>query len=43
MVLSTFLNILFIPVLYVVIETARERALGGAAHRGEVAGEPVTE
>jgi hydrophobic/amphiphilic exporter-1 (mainly G- bacteria), HAE1 family len=43
MVLSTFLNILFIPVLYVVIETVRERALGGAAHRGEVAGEPVTE
>jgi HAE1 family hydrophobic/amphiphilic exporter-1 len=43
MVVSTFLNILFIPVLYVVIETVRERALGGVAHRGEVAGEPVTE
>jgi HAE1 family hydrophobic/amphiphilic exporter-1 len=43
MVLSTFLNIMFIPVLYVVIETLRERALGGVAHRGEVAGAPVTE
>jgi hydrophobic/amphiphilic exporter-1 (mainly G- bacteria), HAE1 family len=33
MVLSTFLNIVFIPVLYVVIETMRER-LGGTGHRG---------
>jgi HAE1 family hydrophobic/amphiphilic exporter-1 len=29
MVVSTFLNIVFIPVLYVVIETLRER-VGGA-------------
>jgi hypothetical protein len=28
MVLSTFLNIVFIPVLYVVIETLRERFTG---------------
>ena len=31
MLLSTFLNILFIPVLYVVIETLRERVSGGPA------------
>jgi HAE1 family hydrophobic/amphiphilic exporter-1 len=36
MVLSTFLNLIFIPVLYVVIETIRER-FTGAAHRGGVA------
>jgi hypothetical protein len=28
MVVSTFLNVVFIPVLYVVIETLRERASG---------------
>jgi hydrophobic/amphiphilic exporter-1 (mainly G- bacteria), HAE1 family len=28
MLLSTFLNIIFIPVLYVVIETLRERVTG---------------
>jgi hypothetical protein len=28
MFLSTFLNIIFIPVLYVVIETVRERVTG---------------
>jgi HAE1 family hydrophobic/amphiphilic exporter-1 len=33
MVLSTFLNIIFIPVLYVVIETIRER-FTGVSHRG---------
>ncbi|HEX5473823.1 MAG TPA: multidrug efflux RND transporter permease subunit [Vicinamibacterales bacterium] len=33
MVVSTFLNIVFIPVLYVVIETMRER-IGGVTHRG---------
>jgi HAE1 family hydrophobic/amphiphilic exporter-1 len=33
MVLSTFLNIIFIPVLYVVIETIRER-FTGVPHRG---------
>ena len=32
MVVSTFLNIVFIPVLYVVIETIRER-VGGVSHR----------
>jgi HAE1 family hydrophobic/amphiphilic exporter-1 len=32
MVVSTFLNIIFIPVLYVVIETLRERFIG-APHR----------
>ena len=31
MLVSTFLNIVFIPVLYVVIETVRERALGAPA------------
>ena len=31
MLLSTFLNILFIPVLYVVIETLRERVTGAPA------------
>jgi len=31
MVLSTFLNIVFIPILYVVIETLRERATGAPA------------
>ena len=31
MVLSTFLNVVFIPVLYVVVETIRERFSGGAA------------
>src|SRR5215212_7617051 len=31
MLLSTFLNIIFIPVLYVVIETLRERVTGGPA------------
>jgi hydrophobic/amphiphilic exporter-1 (mainly G- bacteria), HAE1 family len=34
MVLSTFLNVIFIPVLYVVIENVRERFTGGATHRG---------
>jgi HAE1 family hydrophobic/amphiphilic exporter-1 len=33
MVVSTFLNIIFIPVLYVVIETIRER-FSGVSHRG---------
>ena len=33
MVLSTFLNVIFIPVLYVVIETVRER-FTGVTHRG---------
>jgi HAE1 family hydrophobic/amphiphilic exporter-1 len=32
MILSTFLNIVFIPVLYVVIETLRER-FTGTPHR----------
>jgi HAE1 family hydrophobic/amphiphilic exporter-1 len=32
MVVSTFLNIVFIPVLYVVVETLRER-IGGVGHR----------
>jgi len=32
MVLSTFLNLIFIPVLYVVIEAVRE-AFTGAPHR----------
>jgi HAE1 family hydrophobic/amphiphilic exporter-1 len=36
MVLSTFLNLIFIPVLYVVIETIRER-FTGASHRGREA------
>ena len=31
MVLSTFLNIVFIPVLYVVIETVREGVTGAPA------------
>ena len=31
MLLSTFLNILFIPVLYVVVETLRERVTGAPA------------
>jgi len=31
MILSTFLNIVFIPVLYVVIETLRERFAGAPA------------
>ena len=31
MLVSTFLNIVFIPVLYVVIETVRERAVGAPA------------
>ncbi|HEY3885204.1 MAG TPA: efflux RND transporter permease subunit, partial [Vicinamibacterales bacterium] len=34
MVLSTFLNIVFIPVLYVTIESLRERFVG-TTHRGE--------
>jgi hydrophobic/amphiphilic exporter-1 (mainly G- bacteria), HAE1 family len=34
MVLSTFLNIIFIPVLYVVIETIRERTSGGSLQTG---------
>ena len=34
MLLSTFLNILFIPVLYVVIETLRERVTGAPAVAG---------
>jgi HAE1 family hydrophobic/amphiphilic exporter-1 len=34
MLLSTFLNIIFIPVLYVVIETARERVTGAPAVPG---------
>ncbi|HTM25881.1 MAG TPA: multidrug efflux RND transporter permease subunit [Vicinamibacterales bacterium] len=33
MVVSTFLNIIFIPVLYVVVETVRERFIG-VTHRG---------
>ncbi len=33
MVVSTFLNVIFIPVLYVVIETLRER-FTGVSHRG---------
>jgi len=32
MILSTFLNIVFIPILYVVIETLRERFTGAPAH-----------
>jgi len=36
MILSTFLNIVFIPVLYVVIETLRER-FTGAPHAPETA------
>jgi hydrophobic/amphiphilic exporter-1 (mainly G- bacteria), HAE1 family len=35
MVLSTFLNIIFIPVLYVVVETLRERVTGAPAPSGE--------
>jgi len=35
MVLSTFLNIIFIPVLYVVVETLRERVTGAPAPAGE--------
>jgi hypothetical protein len=31
MILSTFLNVVFIPVLYVVIETLRERVSGAPA------------
>jgi hypothetical protein len=31
MLLSTFLNTIFIPVLYVVIETLRERVTGAPA------------
>jgi HAE1 family hydrophobic/amphiphilic exporter-1 len=31
MILSTFLNVVFIPVLYVVIETIRERVSGAPA------------
>jgi len=34
MVVSTFLNIIFIPVLYVVIEAIRERVTGVVTHRG---------
>jgi hypothetical protein len=39
MFLSTFLNIIFIPVLYVVIETVRERVTGAPVSSGAVAGE----
>ena len=31
MLVSTFLNLVFIPVLYVVIETLRERVTGAPA------------
>jgi HAE1 family hydrophobic/amphiphilic exporter-1 len=32
MILSTFLNVVFIPVLYVVVETVRERVSGNPNH-----------
>jgi HAE1 family hydrophobic/amphiphilic exporter-1 len=35
MFLSTFLNVVFIPVLYVVIETFRERFTGGSTVTGD--------
>ena len=35
MIVSTFLNIVFIPVLYVVVETIRERFTGGHAVTAE--------
>jgi hydrophobic/amphiphilic exporter-1 (mainly G- bacteria), HAE1 family len=41
MFLSTFLNIIFIPVLYVVIETIRERVTGAPAITGDTAATPA--
>jgi HAE1 family hydrophobic/amphiphilic exporter-1 len=40
MVLSTFLNIVFIPVLYVVVETLRERVTGAPAIAPHAAANP---
>ena len=41
MLLSTFLNIIFIPVLYVVIETLRERVTGAPPVIGHTAAAPA--
>ena len=41
MLLSTFLNIIFIPVLYVVIETLRERVTGAPPMTGDTAAAPA--
>jgi len=40
MVLSTFLNVVFIPVLYVVVETLRERVTGAPAIAPHAAANP---
>jgi HAE1 family hydrophobic/amphiphilic exporter-1 len=41
MLLSTFLNIIFIPVLYVVIETIRERVTGAPVIAGDAPAAPA--